>query len=407
MKTKSIVKLVAAFIGLIIVLIVGSQMITTVDAGEIVVRQGLLDGKLTVWTEPGPKFQNFGDVTVYKKAFEYSFSSAKDQGDSTDQSVRVRFNDGGHGNVSGTFRATLPTSPDKMRALHSKYRSMTAIKHELLRPALERSVYMSGPFMSSKESSSERRAELFNLVEDQLTKGICRVESHEKKVVDTMSGKDRTIKYVVAVKDKTGGCFRQEHSPLDTYRITVDSFNINQVKYDEDVENQIKGQQKLEMDVQTSIARAKRAEQDALTEEKQGQANAAKAKWEEEVKKAKRVTQAQADKEVAELDAEKKKQVAQLNKEAAEYKKQELVLLGEGEASKARAVMQANGYLPEKLAAWERVNKAYAEQLGKQPQVPSVVVGSDGKGGSMRDVMELLKLRSMQDVGINLGRLNK
>ena len=72
MKTKAIIKLAVAVVGLILVAIVGCSTITTVDAGEIVVRQGAIDGKLTVWTEPGPKFKNFGDITTYRKSFEYS-----------------------------------------------------------------------------------------------------------------------------------------------------------------------------------------------------------------------------------------------------------------------------------------------------------------------------------------------
>ena len=401
MKTKAIIKLAVAVVGLILVAIVGCSTITTVDAGEIVVRQGAIDGKLTVWTEPGPKFKNFGDITTYRKSFEYSFSADKDQGDPTDQSIRIRFNEGGHGKVSGTFRATLPTSPNLVRALHSKYRSMSAIRQELLRPALQRAAYMSGPFMSSKESSASRRAELFGLIHDQLVRGVCKVKSREEVIKDP-SGKERTIKHVEAVLDKSGlACVRQEKSPLETYGIRVDSFNINQIAYDDDVKKQIKDQQKLEMDVQTAIAQAKKAEQRAITEEKEGQANAAKAKWAEEVKKAKRVTQAQADKEVEELNAEKKKAVAKLDKEAAEFKKQEQELLGKGEASRARAVMQANGYLPEKLKVWREVNLAYAKELGKQPQVPSVVVGG-GQGGSTQQIMELLKLRTMQDIGLDL-----
>lgn len=37
-----------------------------VDAREIVVIQGFLDGKLHVYTQPGPVLQNFGRVTRYK-----------------------------------------------------------------------------------------------------------------------------------------------------------------------------------------------------------------------------------------------------------------------------------------------------------------------------------------------------
>lgn len=405
MTPKVVRNIIIAVLAIATLAVCADGMLMVVQADEIVVRQGVLDGKLTVWSDPGPHLQNFGTITTYKRSFQYSFSASKDQGDSVDQSIKVRFNDGGHGNVSGTFRATLPLSPDKMRRIHTQYHSMDAIMHQLLRPALERSAYMSGPFMSSKESAAERRAELFNLIEDQLTKGICKVASREEKVLDPLSGKERTVKIVQAVVEKTGSCARQEDSPLQTYGIGVDSFNLNSIAYDGDVEGQIKAQQKLAMDVQTAIAEAKKAEQKAITVAKQGEADAAQAKWKQEVIKAQEVTKAEQEKEVAILQAQKAKDVAELAKQAADFERQRLVLLGEGEASRARAVMQANGYLPERLAAWREVNFRYADQIGKQPQVPSVVVGGDGKPQNGQEIMQLLQLRTMQDLGIKMGGL--
>jgi len=53
------------------------------------------------------------------------------------------------------------------------------------------------------------------------------------------------------------------------------------------------------MDVATAMANSRKAEQDALTVAKQGEAAAAKAKWAQEAVKAQAVTQAQQEKEVA------------------------------------------------------------------------------------------------------------
>jgi regulator of protease activity HflC (stomatin/prohibitin superfamily) len=409
MSDSTVGKIIALGIALVLLLILGYKCVTSVNADEIIVRQGIIDGQLTVWTDPGPKFQNFGTIVTYKKAFQYSFSAAKDQGKDTDQSVKVRFNDGGHGNVSGTFRVTMPLDPQKMRDLHTRYHSMDAIDQQLLRPALERSAYMSGPLMSSKESAAERRSDLFHFIEDQLKYGVCKVLAREEKVVDPLSGKDRTIKVVEPIMDKkTGGCARQEPSPLETYGIGVDSFNINSIAYDKDVEEQIKGQQKLAMDVQTAIAESKKAEQRALTVAKQAEADAAKAKGEQEVIRAREVTKAEQEKAVAITQAEKVKAVAQLSMEAAELTKKEQILLGEGEASRKRAVMQANGYIEDRLASWEKVNLAYAEQLGKQPQVPSIVMGGGaGTDHNMMGMFGLMQLQTMRQLGLKMDAFGK
>lgn len=89
---------------MLLVLVLVINMITTVNANEIVVKQGFFDGALTVWSSPGPKAQNFGKITAYPRSSRYSFSSKKDEGATIDQSIKVRFNDGGHGNLSGTFQ---------------------------------------------------------------------------------------------------------------------------------------------------------------------------------------------------------------------------------------------------------------------------------------------------------------
>lgn len=409
MSDSTVGKLIALGIALVVLVLLGLKMVTTVNADEIVVRQGLIDGQLTVWSDPGPKFQNFGSIVSYKRAFQYSFSSAKDQGKAEDQSIKARFNDGGHGAISGTFRVTLPTNPDLMRQLHMKYHSLDAIESQLLRPALERSVYMAGPLMSSKESAAERRSELYYLVEDQLKHGVCKTLSREEKTIDALSGKERTIKVVEVVPDKkTGGCIRQEPSPLDEYGLVADSFNINNITYDKEVEDQIKGQQKITMDVQTAIAESKKAEQRALTVAKQGEADAAKAKWEQEVIRAREVTKAEQEKAVAITQGEKVKAVAQLSMEAAELTKKEQILLGEGEASRKRAVMQANGYLEDKLEAWKAVNLAYAEQLGKQPQVPAIMMGGGaGTDHNMVGMFQLMQLQTMKQLGVKLDTFGK
>ena len=120
------------------------------------------------------------------------------------------------------------------------------------------------------------------------------------------------------------------------------------------------------MYVQTAIAAAKKAEQNAITVEKQGEAEAMKAKWDQEVIKARAVT-----------ESEQKKEVAKLDKEAAEFKKQELILLGQGEAERKKLVMNADGALEKKLEVYKEVNLRYAEAIEKYKGnwVPSVTMG--------------------------------
>ena len=72
------------------------SMFQYVSADEICVIQDPIDGEFHVYTAPGLYWQNFGTVTSYKKEFQYWFSTQTDHGDDVDQSIKCRFNDGGH-----------------------------------------------------------------------------------------------------------------------------------------------------------------------------------------------------------------------------------------------------------------------------------------------------------------------
>jgi hypothetical protein len=397
-----IVRIVGIVIAVALTILFGAETFTTVAADEIVVKQGFFTGALTVWTDPGPKFQNFGTLTRYKKSSQYSFSAVKDQGKEKDESIKARFNDGGHGNISGTLQVDLPLDAKNMSELHMKFHSQDAIEQRLVRTAVERAIYMSGPLMSSKESAAERRSDLLKFIEDQVRFGVYQTLTKSEKVQDEVSGKEKTVARVELIPDGKGGFARQEASSLQQYGIRTYSYNINGIKYEDLVEAQIAEQQKLAMKIQTAMAQSKEAEQRAITAAKEGEASAAKAKADQEVLKATEVTKAEQEKAVALTNAQREKEVAQLALETAELKKKEQILLGEGEASRARAMMQATGFLPERLEAWTKVALVYAEQSGKQRQTPDVVMGGGGNKPDLSDIMQMSLARQL-----GLGSLGK
>jgi len=149
------------------------------------------------------------------------------------------------------------------------------------------------------------------------------------------------------------------------------------------------------MQVQTAMAQAREAEQKAITVAKEGEANAAKAKWEQEVIKAKAVT-----------EATQKMEVATLQAKAAEQTKREQILLGEGESARKKLVMVADGALEKKLEAWVKVNELYAEAMRDYSGnwVPTVVMGNSSQsinGGSQ--LVELLTAKTAHDLGLDMS----
>ena len=137
---------------------------------------------------------------------------------------------------------------------------------------------MTGPLMSSKESSAEKRNDLLSYIEDQSINGVYRTKQEDIKVHDDLMNTDKTVTVVKIVQDIKNMPMRQEISAVKVYGVNLQGLALNSIDYDSEVENQIKVQQQAYMQVQTAIANSKKAEQDAITTELQGKAAAAKAR---------------------------------------------------------------------------------------------------------------------------------
>jgi regulator of protease activity HflC (stomatin/prohibitin superfamily) len=371
------------------------QIVENNNADEIMVIQSPISGELSWYTTAGWKPQWFGKVTVYQKRSQFWFSDKDDQGTEIDQSIKVRFNDGGHGNVSGSIAWEMPVDVEHLTLLHTKYGSQHAIEQQLIRTIVEKSVYMTGPLMSSKESYAERRNELIRFIEDQIENGVYKTRTYQKTDKDPLSGKDRLINVVEVLTGKDGQAERQDESPLIAFGVKTFNLSINSVAYDESVEKQIQAQQQAIMQIQTASAKAREAEQQAITAEQNGRAEAAKAKWEQEVIKAKQVTEAQQKLEVAQLEV----------KTAAQYK-QKRILEAEADAEYKRRIIIADGALTQKLEAWVEAQKAWAGAFAKYSGniVPQVTWGGEGKAGNGAVALQdMLATKLARDLALDFG----
>jgi hypothetical protein len=374
------VKGVGAFVGLLLLLFLPFNIIENVSADEIVAIQ-YPNGGISFFTKPGPAMQWFGRVSTYPKRATFE----------TEQ--QAQFNDGGHGVMKGvSIQWEMPLDYGRLYELHTKFGSEEAIEGRLIAPAVRKAVFMTGPLMSSKESYAEKRNYLISYVEDQIEHGVYRTVQREVRMVDELTKQEKAA-IVVQIQMEGGRPLRQEESQLERFGINTSNFSFSALEYDEAVTKQIQQQQTITMDVQTSIANARKAEQDKITTEQRGAADAAKAKWDQEVIKAKNVTEAQQKFEVQQLAA----------KEAEEYRKTQL-LRAEGDSGYRRKMMEADNALQPRLDAWVTVNQNYANAISqyKGNLTPSVVMGgSDGKGGGgVTDLFNLMIAQSAQQLGI-------
>ncbi len=421
----------AAGIATLFFIIMAFIAFENIDANEIVVHQDFTSGNLTIWRKPGLNYKGFGRITSYPKSDEFRFLADKDaKGNvvSTKNCLQTRFNDKGKAAICGQVSFNLPSDDGMMREVHEKYGNVDSIRDRIVKATMVKAIYNAGPLMSSQESAGQRRGDLLTYMQDQATQGIYKTMEKEEvmedltlppiEVVETVDvplldrdgkvkldendqpimGKEarkkttpQTKRVKILIPIEKGGVFEvREVSVAKTLNIQLHSFTIDTIEYEDKVQEQISAQRDMEMRIQTKIAEAESARQDAITSEQTGLAAAAKARWEQETIKAKEVTKAAQAKEVAALDLD-----------AAKLQRDAMVTRAEGEAKSKKLVMEADGALEKKLAAYVEVAKAFAAEIGKQRWVPNVVMGSGAPASPGMDIMNMLAVKAAQDLALD------
>lgn len=396
------VRRISLAVGAVFVLGLSVPVVTNLwenlDANELMVIQSPVKGELECYTDPGVKWQGFGKVTKYPRRATYSFATEG----KTDNSKKLRFNDGGHANLYGAANWEMPLSCPQIISIHKTFGSAAGVENAAVAKMIDSAVYLAGPLMSSTESSGERRAELVQYINDQAENGVYVTRVRDKEVMDPITNQKKTIVATEIVLDDKGMPKRQQGSILGEFHIKLLPMSINELKYDKIVEDQIAERQKATTQVQIAQANAKKAEQEKLTTEAQGAANAAKAKWEQETIKAKAVT-----------EAEQKLRVAELAAKEAEQFKREQILRGEGEAARRQLVMNADGALEKKLDTYVETQKVWAEAWAKYggQMVPSVVMGGGNNGqsamGNAQGFVDLMTIKAAKDLGLDMSVAGK
>lgn len=412
---KSTLALVTVGVLALVGLVFSTSIFETNNAGYAQIKQAFYFGTLTVHDQPGTYPQLFGTIHTYKEASTFYFTADSEMGEARDQSIPFQFNDGAKSKGSGSIRVILPTTDhEAMITIHKKFKSMDGVMNRLVFPALRNAFFHTGPHMSAADSYAARRNEFASLVKDQLLYGTLDTEKEPIETVDEVTGKTKTVyqlKRIPCESPNTDECVRgfkrKEPSAFREFNIQLTNFVIDDIVYPKAVLAQIEAQRAARMNIITKEAEAKEADARAKKAEAEARAKVAETRATEEVQKTQLIVRAEASKAEAVLNAEKVKEVARLEKEAAEFEKKKQILLGEGEATRKRLVMQADGALQQKLNAWVKAQEAYAAALGKaQPGalVPSLMMGGgSGRGGNAGDLIELLKAKTAKDLSVDLG----
>ena len=380
---------------LVVAVVFGKGLVETVANGTYQIRQMVITGTMKAKMEPGMWLRLFSDIKTWPKAQTFFFTKDAEGGESADNSIEVRFNDGSLCDVSGTMRIILPSSEPQAIALISTYGYMDYkdLEQKLVLPVVRNALRLTSNLMSARESYSEQRADFVFWTWDQVQNGLYETTEETRKVVDPVSGQEVTKTFKIIKKDD-GGSHVYQRNPLEGLGITLANFEVKLFDYTEKVRAQISTQQTALMAVATARAKAQQAEQEALMAEAEGKANVARAKYEEEEKKIRAVVGARQRLEVADLD-----------RQAAAEKKQEQILLGQGEAERKRLVLKADGALKQKLEAYVQAQQLWANAFA-QRQVPSLVMGGGGAGDtdkSTTNFAQMMQLLVANQMGLDLS----
>jgi len=425
---KKLVSIIVMAVIVIFTLVSIPQLIDTVDKGTYQIKQAAISGKMSAKMTPGIWPQLFGDIDVWPKAQTFFFTSESDvKGDTnTDTSIEVRFNDGSICNISGTARILLPTSPAAAINLVTErgHRTYADVESKLIKPTIRNVLRHTANLMTATESYMTKRGEFISFARDQIVNGLYQTTTETKQIKDLVSG-EMVWKEVTVIKTDTGktsGKPLYQFNPLAGSDIGIKNFEVKQFRYEEKVKEQISKQQTARMAVATAKAKAQEAEQDKLTIEAQGKAKVAKAEYKELELKIVAVVKADRDKEVAVINAEKKKEmesiakeeaiikaekfrdIAELDSKAAEFEKIANVKRGEGEATRKKLVMEADGALALKAETWLAAQEIYAREFGKQKWVPNIQMGANGTTGgtAVTQFMDLLSAKAAKDLALDL-----
>ena len=391
-------------------------------------------GDITVIDSAGYYWKGFGTVWTYPRSIQAYYSASHREGDSSDDSIRVTFNDGGTAAISSFVKVALPTDKEHRLLLHQDFNANPKNISDAVRSHLVNCIKSTGPMMSASENQASRKAEFNQVVEEQLIRGLYemrRTEVELKDVSETVAGgvgadgkpiaveKRAKVMATEVVLDDKGKPIVVQPSPLDRYKIGIIQFSVTETEYDQQTLAQFSAKKESYLKAEQAKAQRQEEYQQRLMVTERGLRQVAEITAEENQKKTRATIQAQQRAEVAIIakqeavtqalqkvevasqeksEATTRKAIALLYAETAEINKKATISAAE---AKQKSIELA-GDITEKdrvlatIKADRDAKVAVALAGVKTPGI--VIVGSDANGktggGLNENLMNLMLLRA-------------
>jgi hypothetical protein len=343
------------------------------NSGYFMVRQAFITGNMSARMSPGWFLNWMGKTSQYQFSDIIYFSKHEAEGSEADESISVRFNDGGTANVTGNVRYILSTSEADAIKVQRHFRSHANLLSTCLTPLVHEAVILTAAMMSSEESYTTKRALFSEMARDQVLNGIYLTEQEDIRTKDIKTGEETIHLSVMVKRDANGNPLRKDN-PLHEYSIKMDQFVIKEIDYEPDVLKQIQTKRDNTMKTVSAKAVGEQAVQERLTAEEEGKKNVSISKYQAEVDKKTAVVAAEQGYSVALTQANQQLAVSKFDAQAAESELTKAILKAEADYQVARKRLTSNGAIELRANAYKEIVEAWTTAFAgvKEPLVPEI-----------------------------------
>jgi hypothetical protein len=317
--------------------------------------------------------------------------------------ISIRFNDATTSNIKGIVQYILPSDEKEMIALHNAHRTPQSLVTKRLAPYTKECLQSSAQLMSSEMHYGGGRAQMAQDFTEQLKEGVYLLSVSEKIVFDSLEKENKRIYETKIQFDAQSKLPKRKTSSIKEYGITVADAAITDVDYEEKVDVMLA--KKIDAATKASVSKQElmTAQQQALTAKAKGEQALVEIEYTQKQEQTRQVVEAETKVKLAEQDKIQQK----IAYEGAVLEAKKIKELADAEAYSKSRVMQADGALDKKLAAYVEVHKQWADAFSKyQGQVtPTYMMGSSYSPGgynAAQNFMDMMTIKTARDLNIQL-----
>lgn len=392
-------------------------------------------GSESATCETGWYFSGWGSSTAWPYFITVAHTLEVDaEGSAVNTPYNVRMSDNWTGDVFQTTRFGIPQDSDQFLKMARDFRSPERLITTTLRPSVTTAIDTVANMFTMEQYFSGQMRDQFKIeFKDTLMKGQPKVQL-VPKVIDAMNAEsagaaasdtaaaadtsdvgDNTVTIMVAEKvlDDNGKEIRTVPEYLQ-YGIVVSQAILEKIEADPAFEEQ----QKKRKDAVSRrvIAKEQRLEQEEqrLLRIAEGDTEIAKRQAEAKTEQIQLTTEAETQKKLAITAAERvreearvAKETAAINLERARIDAEAVQVAADAAAYEKRVILEADGALAQKLAAWTEAQKVWADAAAKINVPSTVIAGGNGSGnsgsalGTVESFMNMLMVKTAKDLAVD------